>query len=288
MTVDEKLLKKRIENFEPRHIFECGQCFRWNREEDGSYTGVAGGRVLNVLKHENEIIFDNVVEGDFEKIWENYFDIKRDYGKIEKRLSEIDDIMAKAVSYGSGMRILNQDPWETLISFIISANNGVARIKGIVEKLSEHYGDELGVYRGKMRYAFPSANRLAKLDASEIRACGAGYRDIYILKAARAVSEKGTWLGSVCNMDTVDAKRELVSLNGVGPKVSDCILLFSMKKMDTFPIDVWVRRTMEYFYMHKKSSPQEISRFADEYFGDIKGFAQQYLFHYARMNNIGK
>ncbi len=288
MKSDKRKLKIKIPDFEPKHIFECGQCFRWNREADGSYTGVAHGKVLNVLKNGEKILFNNIGEGDFEAVWENYFDLKRNYFEIERQLSEIDETMEKAVSFGHGMRILNQDPWETLVSFIISANNGVARIKGIVENLSENYGIEIGEYRGKMRYAFPSAERLASLDASEIRACGAGYRDEYILKAAMAVSEKADWLGSVCKMDTRDAKKELVGLSGIGPKVSDCILLFSMEKMDTFPVDVWVKRTMEHFYLHKKSSPEEISAFAEDYFGGLKGFAQQYLFHYARMNNIGK
>src|SRR6056297_45056 len=288
MKSDKNKLKMTIPDFEPRHIFECGQCFRWNREADGSYTGVAHGKVLNVLKDGDEIVFDNIEEGDFENIWSNYFDLNRKYSEIEKKLSELDETMENAVSFGHGMRILNQDPWETLISFIISANNGMARIKGIVEKLSENYGAELGEYGGKRRYSFPEAGRLASLSASDIRTCGAGYRDEYILRAARAVSKKSEWLDLVCQMDTTDAKKELVCLSGIGPKVSDCILLFSMKKMDTFPIDVWVRRTMEYFYLHKKSSPEEISAFAEDYFGELKGFAQQYLFHYARQNNIGK
>ncbi len=288
MKSDKNKLKMTIPDFEPRHIFECGQCFRWNREADGSYTGVAHGKVINVLKDGEKIVFDNIGEGDFEAVWENYFDLKRNYSEIEKQLSKLDETMENAVAFGRGMRILNQDPWETLVSFIISANNGVARIKGIVENLSQGYGPELGIYKGKMRYGFPEASVIASLNEEAIRACGAGYRDKYILKAARAVSGNSGWLESVCGLDTEDARSELIRLNGVGPKVSDCILLFSMKKMDTFPVDVWVRRTMEYFYMHKKSSPEEISEFAEDYFGDLKGFAQQYLFHYARQNSIGK
>lgn len=288
MPSDEKIIKKEIVDFEPFHIFECGQCFRWNMEDDGSYTGVAHGKVLNVQKEGKTIIFRNVDEEDFYNIWENYFDLKRDYSMIENRLSELDETMNKAVAFGHGIRILNQDPWETLVSFIISANNGIGRIKGIVEALSENYGDDLGVFMGKRRYGFPSAQRLAMLKAEDIRACGAGYRDEYIQNAAKVISGKGKWLESLCKMDTADAREKLIELKGIGPKVSDCILLFSMEKMDTFPVDVWVKRTMEYFYLPPKSTPEAINRFAEEYFGDMKGFAQQYLFYYARANNIGK
>lgn len=275
-------------HFEPRHIFECGQCFRWNREADGSYTGVAKERVLNVKKEGGRVIFDFLEEGDFENIWRGYFDLDRDYEDLEGKLSSIDGIMKKAVDFGSGMRILNQDPWETLVSFIISSNNGMARIKQIVEKMSEAYGRPLGVFKGKMRYAFPRPERLAALMAQDIRALGAGYRDTYILQAAKAVSENSLWLKKVCLMDTKEARKALIGLEGVGPKVSDCILLFSMEKMDTFPVDVWVKRVIEHFYLHEKSSPERISAFAEAYFGELKGFAQQYLFHYARSLGIGK
>ena len=214
--------------------------------------------------------------------------MKRDYSIIEKKLSQLDDTMKRAVVYGHGIRILNQDPWETLISFIISANNGIGRIKGIVEALSENYGDDLGVFMGKRRYSFPTAQRLAKLKPEDVRACGAGYRDKYIINAASLVSEDGGWLEILHKKGTPEARKKLMELKGIGPKVADCILLFSIGKMDAFPVDVWVKRTMEYFYLPQKSTPAEINRFADEYFGETKGFAQQYLFYYARANNIGK
>jgi N-glycosylase/DNA lyase len=288
MAIEEKVATRKIENFEPRHTFECGQCFRWSMEEDGSYTGVVHGKVLNISKHGEEIVFSNVDEADFENIWENYFDLKRDYSTIESSLSKIDETMIKAVSYGRGMRILNQDPWETLISFILSANNGVPRIKGIIKKLSESYGRELGEYRGNMRYAFPKAECLAGLSVSEIRACGTGYRDKYILESARMVAEDSSLLDKIGIMEITEARKALLNFPGVGPKVSDCILLFSMGRANAFPIDVWVKRVMEYFYLDEINTFGNIAGFADGYFGELKGFAQQYLFYYAREKNIGK
>jgi N-glycosylase/DNA lyase len=288
MQADEKKIEKEIVDFEPRHTFECGQCFRWNREDDGSYTGVAHGKVLNVSKHGEKIVFSNVDEADFENIWENYFDLTRDYSTIESSLSKIDDNMINAVSYGTGMRILNQDPWETLISFILSANNGVPRIKGIIKKLGEAYGREIGEFRGKMFYSFPTAECLADLSVSDIRACGTGYRDKYILESARMVVEDSSLLDKIGIMEIKEARKALLNFPGVGPKVSDCILLFSMGRANAFPIDVWVKRVMEYFYLDEINACGNIAGFADEHFGELKGFAQQYLFYYARQNNIGK
>lgn len=278
-----------LRHFEPEHIFECGQCFRWNREEDGSYTGVAYGRILNVKKSGDTVFFSwSGGEDDFQSLWRRYFDLERDYGEIRSRLAALDSVMERAVAYGNGLRILNQEPWEVLVSFILSANNGVKRIQKTVEALSEAHGKEIGVYRGRKRYAFPEPEALAGLSPEAIRACGAGYRDIHVLKAARAVAENAGWLRRVCRLDTEEARRKLIALGGVGPKVSDCILLFSMEKLDTFPVDVWVRRIMEAYYLPPKSSPEAIARFADRHFGELKGIAQQYLFYYARSHGIGK
>ena len=131
------------ESFELKHIFECGQCFRWNEQEDGSYTGVIKQGVLNVKKNENEIIFKGMIEGNIQEVVEGYFDLKRNYSRIKQELSKIDKYLKNSIEYGNGIRILNQDLWETIISFIISANNNIPRIKGIIEKISKKYGKEI-------------------------------------------------------------------------------------------------------------------------------------------------
>lgn len=285
---DGKIIIENLQDFELSHIFECGQCFRWNKEADGSYTGVAQGRVLNVQKKENQIIFAPTTKDDFMNIWRKYFDLDRDYGEIKKKLAENDDVMEKAIAHGYGIRILNQDVWETLISFIISSNRGIQMIKRSIESLSERYGTFLGIYKGRKYYDFPTAEALFNKSIEEIRKSHTGYRTKYIVDAAAVVVEKQINLCNLKNVSTDDARKQLIRLRGVGPKVSDCILLFSMEKTDAFPIDVWVKRVMEYFYVPQGTGLNEIQDFAQKKFDGYAGFAQQYLFYYARELGIGK
>jgi len=282
-----KIIIENMKDFEPKHIFECGQCFRWNEEDDGSYTGVAHNRVINIKKQENKIIFSNTNRKDFEEIWYNYFDLDRDYGEIKKILSE-DPILKKSIEFGEGIRILNQDPWEILISFIISANNRIPMIKRAIERLSEKYGEEIGEYNGKKYYSFPTADILDNQSVEDIKDCGTGFRAKYIQSAAIIVSAKDMDIYAIKNLSTDDARKELMMFSGVGPKVSDCIMLFSMDKNDAFPIDVWVKRVMEYFYLDEDTKLKSIQSYAQNKFGEYAGFAQQYLFYYARELGIGR
>lgn len=282
-----KIIIENIEHFEPKHILECGQCFRWNEEKDGSYTGVAYNRVINVKKEENKVIFDNTGKKDFKEIWYNYFDLDRDYGKIKEILAE-DNILKKSIDFGEGIRILKQDPWEILISFIISANNRIPMIKKSIEKLSKRYGKYIGEYKDKKYYSFPTADKLDHQTVEEIRKCGTGFRAKYIQNAAIVVSSDQMDIYSIENLSTEDARKKLILFAGVGPKVSDCIMLFSMNKDDAFPIDVWVKRVMEYFYLDEDTKLKDIQRYAQDKFDKYAGFAQQYLFYYARELGIGK
>mgnify|MGYP001860073568 FL=1 len=276
------------DTFELADIFECGQCFRWNKEENGSYTGVFHKNVLNVDKVGNEIIFKGICEGNIEKICTDYFDLNRDYSKIKEELSKIDDNLKTSVEYGKGIRILNQDLWETIISFIISANNNIPRIKGIIERLAKAYGDKIE-YEGKDYYTFPTPEQLRNVSIQEFRNLGLGFRDIRLYETTHMILDKEVDLNKLSKMPTKQAREELLRLSGVGPKVADCILLFStLKRFDVFPIDVWVRRVMNELYIKNadetKVTKNEIQRLADEKFGALQGLAQQYLFYWKREN----
>ena len=276
------------EDFEPKHVFECGQCFRWLREEDGSYTGVVQGKVINVKKENDLIIFDNTNKEDFENLWFDYFDLGRDYTKIKNKLRVMDEYLEKATEFGTGIRILQQDGWEMLISFIISANNRIPMIQRAINNLSERYGKFIDEYRGKKYYAFPTPEELSKVSVEDIRACQTGFRDKYIKSVVDYVNENNEDVLSYRKLDTGECIKELVKFNGVGPKVADCIALFGMQKYDTFPVDVWVKRVMEEFYVEDNLSLPKIRKFALDKFGDLAGFAQQYLFYYARELGIGR
>ena len=282
------IILENVADFDPKHIFECGQCFRWRAEEDGSYTGVAMGKVINVKREENNVIIDNTTKEDYENIWRDYFDMDTDYGKIKSTLKEFDEYLDKAVDFGWGVRILRQDSWEMLISFIISSNNRIPMIQRAIENLSERYGKLIGEYRGKKYYAFPTPEELNKATQEEIRECKTGFRDKYIKSTCESVVELGLDVKDFRKLSTEDCCKELKKFNGVGPKVCDCIALFGMQKIDTFPVDVWVKRVMQEFYIEEDMSLPKMRKFALEKFGDIAGYAQQYLFYYARELGIGK
>ena len=276
------------DDFELKDIFECGQCFRWNKEEDGSYTGVIHKFVLNVDKQGKKIAIKTNCEDEkeFEKLFNNYFDIERNYKKERNNLSKIDNYLKEASEYGKGIRILNQDLWETIISFIISANNNIPRIKKIIEELAKRYGSKIS-FEGKIYYSFPTAKQLSKASVQDLRSIGLGFRDQRIFDTTKYINENKNFLEELKEDSTEVAKEKLLSLSGVGPKVADCILLFSeLKRFDVFPIDVWVRRVINELYIHNKDenkvSKKEIEQLAEEKFGDKKGLAQQYLFYWRR------
>ena len=285
---EEKCILKNQKSFKLKDIFECGQCFRWNEQEDGSYTGIWKENVVNVKQKNNEIIFEGVTKsGDLEKEIKEYFDIERDYEAIKIKLGKIDDNMKKSIKYGEGIRILNQDLWETIISFIISANNNIPRIKGIIERISKAYGKEIK-YKEKSYYTFPTAEELKDVTVEEFRKLGLGFRDIRLYETTHMILENKVNLEELQkNPNTQEVREKLLSLSGVGPKVADCILLFStLKRFEVFPIDVWVRRVMNDLYIKEndetKVSKKKIEDLANEKFGNLAGIAQQYLFYWRR------
>ena len=268
------------------HIFECGQCFRWNKEKDESYTGVIGKNVLNVKEKDNKIIFHGICEDDIKTLVTNYFNLNTDYEKIKKDLSKVDDYLKESIEFGSGIRILKQDLWETIISFIISANNNIPRIKGIIERISKQYGCKID-FNGKAYYTFPNIEELSKASVEDLRKLGLGFRDKRIYEVTKLFKEEKYKLDEIVNIkDTQKLRNVLLELPGVGPKVADCIMLFGLNRFDVFPIDVWVRRVMNDLYIKKddetKVKKEEIENLAKTKYAGLAGIAQQYLFYWKR------
>lgn len=282
---DNNLIIKGLKDFNLKHIFDCGQCFRFNAVDSNTYFGIAKGKALKISQNGDTVILYDTTEADFRNIWFDYFDLGRDYGEIKSRLS-CDDVMKEAILYGGGIRILNQDLWESVISFIISASNNIPRIKGIIERFCENYGKEIK-YMGSTYYSFPDIETTASLTREDLAVIRSGFRDKYIMDAAQKFRSGELSDNYIKSLSTPDAKKALMTINGVGNKVSDCILLFGLGRVDSFPVDVWIKRIMEYCYFGGEQSIETISAFAAERFGDIGGFAQQYLFFYARENKIG-
>ena len=289
--MEQKYILKNCKSFKVKDIFDCGQCFRWNEENDGSYTGIFGRNVLNVKESGEDIVFEGICDGNIEEVCKNYFDLDRNYEEIKRNLSNVDENLKEAIKYGGGIRILNQDLWEMIISFIISANNNIPRIKGIIDRISAKYGHKIE-FRGKEFYTFPTVEELSKAYKQYFRDLGAGFRDKYIYETTLMINNKIVSLEELqSEKNTKKVREKLLTLCGVGPKVADCILLFSsLKRFDVFPIDVWVRRVMNDLYIHnedeKKVSKAQIEEIAIEKFGELEGIAQQYLFYWKRENNI--
>lgn len=273
-----------------KDILECGQCFRWNLDENENYTGVVKDGVISIRQDGNDFIFKGICNGNIKEIIYQYFDINRNYNDIKKDLSKIDNNLKRSIEYGKGIRILNQDLWETIISFIISANNNIPRIKGIIERLSKSYGTEI-IWNEKKYYTFPTPEQLKDVKVEDYRKLGLGFRDIRLFETTRMILNKEVDLEELNNEETNIVREKLLTLSGVGPKVADCILLFStLKRFEVFPIDVWVRRVMNELYIknqdENKVSKKQIMNLANEKFGNMAGIAQQYLFYWKREDAV--
>ncbi|MDY6065913.1 MAG: DNA glycosylase [Finegoldia sp.] len=278
----------RVDSFEPKHIFECGQAFRWFVEDDGSYTTVDADSFINVKKNDDLIILKNCSQDDFYNKWENYFDLNTDYEQIKRELS-FNETLRDAIDYGYGIRILNQDQFSTIISFIISANNQIPRIMKSVDLICKNYGNPIGSFKGRELYSFPTPKVLASLEADELREiCRVGFRDRRIIDTSSEIAKGNFDIKKSLSLPDEELKEELMKLPGVGPKVSDCIMLYSYKRSSTFPVDVWIKRVMEFLFIKEETKKSLISSYAHDLFGDAAGYAQQYLFYYGRENSIGK
>ena len=279
-----------IDSFELNHIFDCGQCFRWNQQSDWSYTWIFWNNILNVQKKSDSIIFFWIIDWDIQTIITQYFDLDRDYDKIKSKLSKIDNYMKESIEYWHWIRLLNQDLRETIISFIISANNNIPRIKWIIERLSQKYWTEI-VRNNNSYFTFPTVGQLKDVSVSEYRKLWLWFRDVRLYETTRMVLDWKIDLNSLYRKDTQTVKNELLNLSWIWPKVADCILLFSdLKRLEVFPIDVRVRRVMNELYIHNpdetKVNKNQIQKLAREKFWDYAGLAQEYLFYRARTQKI--
>lgn len=285
--MEQEYILKNCKSFEPEHIFDCGQCFRWNKKLDGSYTGVFGHNVINVKKENKKIIFKGICNGNIKDECTKYFDLNTDYEQIKNKLSGIDNYLKTSIEHGKGIRILNQDLWETLISFIISANNNIPRIKGIIERISKNYGEKI-IWNGEEYYTFPSPKELSNASVEDLRKLGLGFRDVRVYETTKKINENPNKLKELEKEKDVNKLREeLLQFPGVGPKVADCVMLFStLKKIEVFPVDVWVRRVMNELYIKNedetKINKKEIEDLARKKYGNLAGIAQQYLFYWRR------
>ena len=253
----------------PYKTFECGQCFRWNADENGGYVGVASGRAARVFTRDGMAVIE-CDEADI-GFWRDYLDMDTDYVKARESVM-LGEYLTECAEYGRGIRILRQDKWEALCSFIISQCNNIPRIKSIVEKLCAMFGEAMETPWG-VKYSFPTASRVALLEEPELAPLRSGYRAAYIINAARAVASGDIDLEYAASLDGNEARKYLKSLNGVGDKVANCAVLFGLHRMDAFPVDVWIKRAL------KENLP---AGFDPATLGDYAGLAQQYMFFHAR------
>lgn len=281
--MEQQYIWKKVDSFVPEHIFECGQCFRWNKDESGNFVGVFGNNVISVKSDGENIIFRGICDGPIEPICRKYFDLDTNYENIKNTLSKIDNYLKESIEYGYGIRILKQDLWETLISFIISANNNIPRIKLIIERICKQYGRKI-VLENKEYYTFPRPEELKNATIQDFRNLGLGFRDVRVYETVQNVLANKINLKELEEEQNIqNLRNKLLEIPGVGPKVADCIMLFALKKYEVFPIDVWVRRVISELYFDKnEQKPQVIQKFAKEKYGKLAGLAQQYLFFWRR------
>ena len=264
--IDKNIVISGINEFELSDTLDCGQAFRFSKIDDKTWQGIALNSYIKIGKMNDQIILYNVTLDDYEQKWKYYFDFERNYARIINIISENNVLKAAAEKY-KGIRILNQDPWEAICSFIISQNNNIPRIKGIIERLCENFGDKIDG-----GYSFPSAEKLATHTAEDLAPLRAGFRARYIIDAAKKISSNELDFDLIKNGDIDNARLELMKITGVGAKVADCALLFGFSRVEALPKDVWIKRAIaEYF---NGEFPECAKNYA--------GIAQQYLFSYIR------
>ncbi|MBQ8380012.1 MAG: DNA-3-methyladenine glycosylase 2 family protein [Clostridia bacterium] len=280
-----KELKIEVNYFNLKYTLECGQCFRWTREDE-YYIGIIKDRVIKIRQQDNYLYIISNEEEKLEESVKEYFELSKDYESIEKRISKVDEYVKKAVSNTSGLRHLKQDLFETIISYIISANNNIPRISKSVNEISKRYGKKI-IFNEKEYYLFPTPEELKDVTIEEYRECGIGFRDKYIFNTVKEINEGKFNLSELKDLSTELLREKLLSLMGIGPKVADCILLFSCGRQEVFPVDVWVERVMKKFYFKEANvSKKEILKYSIENFGSDAGIIQQHLFYNIRENLI--
>lgn len=282
-----------LEHFNIAQILESGQVFRFEKISEHSYLLNAKQKLIKITQQpdSSSAIFYNTNVSELDEIWYPYFDLDRDYSIITDTLSSKDEYMQKAIAFGEGIRILHQDPWEMLISFIVSQNKSIPQIKVCLRNLAQEFGFPLDEVddSGQYYYTFPSPKALSQASEEQLRACKVGFRAPYIMDACKKVLNGDIILNDLFIMTAEEAREKLMTIKGVGPKIADCVLLFAYGKGEVFPTDVWVKRVIEGLYFKgEEVSPAQIQAFAKDYFGPFAGYAQQYLFYYGRENALFK
>lgn len=275
-----------VTDFDLGQTLECGQCFRYEKIMENEYILVAKNTLLRVKQEENRVIFYDTTKEQYETIWKNYFDLDRDYKNIKNWLLSKDDSLKEAIDSKYGVRILNQDFFEMLITFIISQNKQIPHIMQIVTMISIQYGVRLGEIDGKSYYSFPTPEALSKVSEEEFRSLKAGFRAPYLVDACQKIYNGDIREEELHLLDNEGVLRRLMTIKGVGEKIAHCVMLFGLSRRDAFPVDVWIKRIMEHIYYKKVTKKEVIQQFAKEHFGEYGGYAQQYLFYYARDNKI--
>ena len=278
-------LEIKVNCFNLKDTLECGQCFRWKCIDNNVYVGVIQDRVVKLEEQEGILrVWSNETKDLKEVIFE-YLDLNTDYLEIEESIRKIDKNINKAVDYSSGIHILNQPLFETIISYVISANNNIKRISKSVNDISKKYGKKV-LFENEEYYLFPTLEEIKNVTIDDLLECGTGFRARYIKKDIELLNENIELLEVLKKSSTMDAKEILLKFQGIGPKVADCILLFSLKRKEVFPVDVWVKRIMEKVYFKENTSLKEIEKYAKENFGQYAGIIQQHLFHNVREGNL--
>ena len=276
----DNLVIEGLKDFNIKEILECGQCFRFTELEEMKYSIRALGREMTVQQEGDRLTLYGCTGQEYEAKWRHYFDMDRDYSAIKAKISCGDSIMTAAVGYAGGIRLLNQEPYECLLSFIISQNNNIPRIKGIIAAMSDKYGTDGN---------FPTLQQLSGVTEEELFALKMGFRNKYIYDGVHRLLSGEVALDKLYAMPCDEAREELKKIKGVGNKVADCVLLFSLGHREVFPVDVWVRRVVsELYFDGEEQSLNTIGDFARDKWGELAGYAQQYLFYYARSGNMGR
>lgn len=259
-------------------ILDCGQCFRW-RYADGVWKGTVGSRVLEVRSWEGKGWFlENCTNQEFQDFWVPYFDGGRSYGQMEALYAGMDQRLDMALDLGRGIRILRQPFWETTVSFVLSANNNIPRIQGMIDRLCQAAGSLLP----SGDYTFPGADAVALLNEGDFRAMGFGYRAPFIVRLAEGFAS-GRWTEEMFTLGTTaEVRKNLLGLPGVGPKVADCILLFALGRMDAFPVDTWIKKVLAALDSGKSPEGGIMSCMAESPRCEAAGYVQQVLFYSAR------
>lgn len=269
---DDKIFINDADDFIPMHILECGQIFRYKKVGSGYIVFSKDHKaVIRKINAGYEVISDDA------RYFVDFFDLSTDYSLIKSTLSK-EEILQKAIQYGKGIRILKNDLLETIISFIISANNNIPRIQKSIEYIASRLGEKINDY-----YAFPTIDRLASADIDFFKKAGTGYRAKYLVDTIAKIKNGDFDLNKLESLDTKNAKKYLLSLKGVGEKVADCILLFGIHRLDVFPVDTWINKIYnESFTSTPLTNRKQISQNLVNKYGDFSGYAQQYLFYYRR------